>query len=265
MAIAECESWEDFLDRLREVRESETRAGHEVKFLFRGIGDSTWTLNTTLERAGRQNERILAYMEWILRIHPQIESFTGRKWDVPSFPEVETLLLSAAPTLHNFPGKEYSYIVYLRHHGFPSPLLDWTRSEYVAAFFAFRAPVKPMKDKVSIFVFSEKPRGFKSSSLGEPYIQRVGPYVVTHKRHFLQQSDYTLCMNSAGGWHFASLGSVFERRESHQDALWKFNLPWSERGKILKILDAYNLNAFSLFDTDETLMETIATRELAAK
>src|SRR5579871_975887 len=35
-----------------------------------------------------------------------------------------------------FPG--YDYMAYLRHHGFPSPLLDWTRSPYVAAFFAFR-------------------------------------------------------------------------------------------------------------------------------
>jgi len=32
--------------------------------------------------------------------------------------------------------------------------------------------------------------------------------------------------------------------------------------KVLKILDSYNLNAFSLFGSEESLMETLAAREL---
>jgi hypothetical protein len=31
----------------------------------------------------------------------------------------------------------YKYFVCLRHYGFPSPLLDWSRSPYFAALFAF--------------------------------------------------------------------------------------------------------------------------------
>ena len=49
---------------------------------------------------------------------------------------------------------------------------------------------------------------------------------------------------------------------TYQDVLWKFNIPWSERMRVLRLLDAYNLNAFSLFESEECLMETLAIREM---
>jgi hypothetical protein len=55
---------------------------------------------------------------------------------------------------------------------------------------------------------------------------------------------------------------VFARNASGQNLLWKFNIPWTERLKVLKLLDDYNLNAFSLFDSEEALTETMALREL---
>jgi hypothetical protein len=50
---------------------------------------------------------------------------------------------------------------------------------------------------------------------------------------------------------------------SLQDVLWKFNIPSTERLKVLRLLnDDYNINAFSLFGSEESLMETMALREL---
>lgn len=43
--------------------------------------------------------------------------------------------------------------------------------------------------------------------------------------------------------------------------MWKFDLPSAQRISILKSLDQYNLNAFSLFDSQETLLETMWLRE----
>lgn len=46
-----------------------------------------------------------------------------------------------------------------------------------------------------------------------------------------------------------------------QDFLFKYDIPSSERIEVLRRLDEYNLNAFSLFDTEETLLETMWFRE----
>jgi hypothetical protein len=47
----------------------------------------------------------------------------------------------------------------------------------------------------------------------------------------------------------------------NQDFLWKFDLPSSERTKVLGVLNDYNLNAFSLFGSEESLLETMWLRE----
>lgn len=63
-------------------------------------------------------------------------------------------------------------------------------------------------------------------------------------------------------WNFARHGDVFARSDRDQDLLWRFNIPSSERRKVLRLLDSHNLNAFSLFGSEESLIETLAFREL---
>lgn len=246
------------------IEAAERRAGR-AQFLFRGLADSGFTLSTTLERAGRLNESISRYYHTICKVQPQIETFGHRVWNLPDWPEMDAGLKEYDTlSLHRFPQLDtYSFMVHLRHHGFPSPLLDWTGSPFVESFFAFRHGVSPSTGKVAIWAFSEKVNG-KVSGSGEPRIRRVGPFVRTHKRHFLQQSDYTIgvLFDAKEGWRFAEHEAMFALSESHQDFLWKFTIPWTERIKVLKALDRYNLNAFSLFDSEDTLMETMALRAL---
>ena len=74
-----------------------------------------------------------------------------------------------------------------------------------------------------------------------------------------------MCVSYESEWHFAKHESAFEFGEDHQDALWKFDIPWAERLKVLNRLDTYNLNAFSLFESEECLNETLALREMKFK
>lgn len=233
---------------------------HVSHFLYRGQEDYEWPLKTTLERNGKNNITLRGYYRLISAVKPQIETFTGINWKVLTYPKFEKWLDKNDSLL---PGSlpAYDYMVYLRHHGFPSPLLDWSRSPYVAAFFAFRNAIRA-KGKVSIYVYCEYSGNCKAGWSGEPNLCSLGSYVRSHRRHFLQQSEYTVCMARHDEWRFASHEEAYNRNNTQQDLLWKFNIPATERLKILKEIDNYNLNAFSLFSSEESLMETMALREL---
>jgi hypothetical protein len=94
-----------------------------------------------------------------------------------------------------------------------------------------------------------------------PVLYRYGPYVRTHHRHVLQQSEYTLCMGFDDEWRFEKYDVIFERGPRQQGICWKFTIPVTERAKVLRLLDEYNLNAFSLFSSEESMMETLALRQ----
>jgi hypothetical protein len=55
---------------------------------------------------------------------------------------------------------------------------------------------------------------------------------------------------------------VFDDGLHQQGICRKFTLPASERHKVLKLLDEVNVNAYSLFGSEESLMETLSVREL---
>lgn len=253
--------WEEFEAGLKDVRREYEQSPNSQKtdLLFRGQENSSWPLQTTLDR---KQERMLFknYYRMIAKIRPQIETLTRNEWSIPDYPEVEKeaadyYALSIKLWSGRFPG--YAYMAYLRHHGFPSPLLDWSRSPYVAAYFAFNKTLGA-NDRVAIYVFGET---VHISGNRMAVINRLGPYVKTHRRHVLQQSEYTLCTGFDDEWFFEKYDTVFEDHRHQQGLCWKFTIPATERSKVLKQLDEYNLNAFSLFESEDSLMETLSTRE----
>jgi hypothetical protein len=71
------------------------------------------------------------------------------------------------------------------------------------------------------------------------------------------------------GWRFDSHQAVFDRQpqeqQAKQDRLWRFDLPSTERVKVLSALSDYNLNAFSLFGSEESLLEILGSTSMCCE
>ena len=214
--IFDLRTWEEFEEKLKELQEQapDEHRPEPLPFLYRGQENACWPVKTTLERWSDGREMSFQhYYESIYRAKSEIESYTDKSWDIPDPPEVgrltEHVELFASFTAKDFRhwGQVWSYMVHVRHHGFPSPFLDWTRSPYIAAFFAFRRPIKDVEKKVSILVYCEMlnpgdDHKVYSSNQPEIYIPPK-QYFPTHRRHFLQQSEYTICvLNGEREWRF---------------------------------------------------------------
>ena len=265
-------SWSEFDKTVRYIREKYgtlERFGSSRRnvILFRGQKNSLWNLQTTLERYQQVSPlkwNIKKYVNLALDCSIELVSFTGYDWNLPTKEDLNEEITRRQDEFRPYlPIRTYQYLVYLRQHGFPSPLLDWTESPYIAAFFALAEPVAADVKYSSIFVYVETPRGMKSGWVGNDTITVWKKKVKTHKRHFQQQAWYTTATQWCSGDHnFVSHENVFQKDSKRQDLLIKIDIPRSERMRVLTELDEHNLNHFSLFQTEEALAKTLAFREI---
>lgn len=269
MEIVTLKSWADFGAVIERIRNDFTKRPEETTrkehiwraphILFRGMPDACWPLETTLERKGSKRWSVEAYLELACRHVEEIEAFSGRRWDVGTYPALsQELKRRSTDTYLHLPA--YDFLVYLRHHGFPSPLLDWTESPYVAAFFALATN---HSSGAAVYCFIETPRGVKGGYVHEPKIQVMGPHARTHPRHFMQRAWYTIATerDEVSKQHFfCSHSQVLSASDGTQDVLVKVQIPASLRGDAIRALADYNINQFTLFPTEDALIKTMEMR-----
>ncbi|HCG5249804.1 FRG domain-containing protein [Vibrio parahaemolyticus] len=127
-------SWDDYKKWVSDL----VRNNHT--YFFRGQQDLTWKLETTFQRYAAKNG--ISWRYYFDKILPDVyyssAAFGYRVDD---------------PTDEKDVG---GFLAKLQHHGFPTPLLDWTMSPYVAAYFALE-DIDPRKvdanGNVKIYMF----------------------------------------------------------------------------------------------------------------
>jgi hypothetical protein len=272
MITKHLKSWAKFKPEIDKIRRTyEYSIGndqtHKQKntILFRGQASAKWPLQTTLER---NTNRIFTFGQYLLvatQIVNELESYLGIKLDV-NYESLREEKVEKSDDLFgiHLPLKYYEYLVYLRHHGYPSPLLDWSESPYIAAYFAM-CDANPKEKRVAVFAYIEKNINTLKDFSGkeEPKIQVEGPYITTHKRHFVQQAQYTI----ASKWSeehrtlvFCSHHEIFDKQRPNQDILIKITIPVADRKLALKDLNDYNINHFTLFQTEDSLIRALSVK-----
>ncbi|NJL32203.1 MAG: FRG domain-containing protein [Phycisphaerales bacterium] len=126
--------WTEYKQRL--VKYSEMEYPRRRQLIFRGQSDSRYELKTTLDRmlenlpAGSNSDR---------------DSYEN---------QLRVEFMSQSRGLEDYPDQNElpAILALARHHGLPSPLLDWTESPYVAAYFAFDPDVAHDTKAISIWI-----------------------------------------------------------------------------------------------------------------
>jgi len=268
-------SWEEFekIIKLRIEWQIDNRVDKDSgtslasPFLFRGQPNSDWGLDTTLERNLGGNKTVVFYHNLISQILPELETFTGKKWNIAS--EITSNIIGIHELSESVQRLlPLEYMSYLRHHGFPSPLLDWSYSPYVAAYFAFR-DMSSNAEKIAVFeyyqAYNYEPEKVRRSII-TPLWSLEG--IRNNKRHFLQQSIYTLCVQEGEQASFSHHETVYKvanesaanKKHSKAEFITKYVLPASERENALMHLEMHNINSFSLIGSEESLLETLFLR-----
>lgn len=265
-------SWEEFkkyLEKIkkenRELNANSHKVGMVTEPLYRGQSNHKWHLESTLERK-RRNMTLYEYFAMLEGVKSKVEQISGISW--PTFSNINSYqLLSIYHFTNDLPKDTLGYMTFLRQHGFPSPLLDWTSCPYIASYFAFEG-IDTHTERVAIYFFRSRtglPIDMKSPL--RPNMDHVGHDIDnTSPRHFKQKCHYTLCVANPNNGRCLSDYKIANMEEDINNlgfplsdnciedipeagnVVRKYTIPVTEKKKVLRELESKEINFESTVD-----------------
>lgn len=217
-----CNSWNGFIDFIH--HEDGLQKNHE--YYYRGHASETWKLESTLKR--QFNHEIPEDIE--SKVLDNFKRYClGRRGHNPA--ELN----------------ENEWWALGQHFGLHTPLLDWTASPFIAAFFAFNSNNHDT-DNVAIWVLSKHIMSYPETSNLEAHdkIDFLSPYLNENARLINQRGLFTKSPNMVciEGWIKEKIKS---NTTNMSIALAKIIIPTKEKELALDSLDKMNINSLTLF------------------
>ena len=215
-------------------------------FIFRGQTKS-YKLSTTFHRTWRKNLQL-----WML---DDVRTLYGAMSEQISYP------LQLGDMAHNA-----AFWSLLQHHGYPTPLLDWTFSPFVAAYFAFAnvKPDDPVRPRIHIFdqaKWNERygKIGFTADP-SPPQLVVLESYRFGNPRAGPQQALATVS-------NVTDIESFIRARElqDEQEYLTLCELPATEATRIRRELELMGITYGSLFPGLDGIARDMKDRLFAAQ
>lgn len=233
-------TWSAFVDEVK------TQIIQDRRFIYRGHANSAWKLRTSLHRTGQWKtpEDIASYITQIVPLaHESVAAWEGVKRNLAD------------------PFEMAQFLAYLQHNGFPTPLLDWTYSPYIAGFFAFEGinHYEPEYDHISIYCF-DKELWLRSYTQSYDYndknlhVSILEPSCVGNPKLMLQQ----------GLFMYTNLDDIEGHIEHNQQGkpepfLRKYRIHCREQALALRELRLMNITRMQLFPSVESVCRKVAT------
>ncbi len=209
------------------------------KYLFRGQ-KKPWRLRTSFHRRGRYRINTFTSRD-IIQLHKRLSAITSHYFDL------------------SIPEQNGSFFNLLQHHGYPTPLLDWSYSPYVSAFFAFRDwPIKHSgKGDVRIYIFdnnSWQKNYPQLLNLDPPYPHlSVMEFIAIDNPRLVPQQAITTVTN------IDDIEAYVLEQETNDDIqyLQAIDIPANEREEAMRDLRFMGITAGSMFPSIDGVCEEL--------